>query len=70
MLSGRRSAVTVESGIPYFPMEKVLSSCDLEVLTSKNDLENDMETFFNDKKNDVLLVPIDPSIRMIPNKII
>jgi len=70
MLSGRRSAVTVESGIPYFPMENVLTACDFNVLHSKNDLENDMKSFFSDDKIDIIIVPIDPSIRMIPNKII
>lgn len=69
MLSGRRNAVTVESGIPYFPIEKVLKSCDLNVLNSKN-LDDDMKVFFTDDSLDVLIVPVDPSIRMIANKII
>ena len=67
MLSGRRKAVTVESGIPYFPIKKVLISSDLELLDSKGNLENDMKIFFSDDKIDVMIVHIDPSIRMIPN---
>ena len=67
MLSGRRKAVTVDSGIPYFPMKKVLISSDLEVLDSKGNLENDMKIFFSDDKIDVMIVHIDPSVRMIPN---
>ena len=67
MLSGRRKAVTVDSGIPYFQMKKVLISSDLEVLDSKDNLENDMKIFFSDDKIDVMIVHIDPSIRMIPN---
>ena len=67
MLSGRRKAVTVESGIPYFPIKKVLISSDLELLDCKGDLENDMKIFFSDDKIDVMIVHIDSSIRMIPN---
>jgi acetolactate synthase I/II/III large subunit len=70
MLSGRRKAVTLDSGIPYFPMEKVLTSCDLELLYSKNDLDQDMKYFFCNDKIDVMIVSIDPSIRMIPNNVI
>ena len=67
MHSGRRAAVTVDSGIPYFPMEKVLTSCDLEILNVKGDLDKEMEYFFSNDKIDVMIVSIDPSIRMIPN---
>mgnify|MGYP001179003980 CR=1 FL=1 len=67
MLSGRRNAVTVDSGIPYFPMEKVLTSCDLQILHAKDDLDKEMEYFFSNDKIDVMIVPIDPSIRMIAN---
>ena len=67
MLSGRRCAVTVDSGIPFFPLKKVLASCDLQVMHAKDDLNNDMKTFFSNDKIDVLVVSIDPSIRMIPN---
>tara|TARA_Y200000002_G_C22671247_1_gene660138 strand:- start:335 stop:2059 length:1725 start_codon:yes stop_codon:yes gene_type:complete len=67
MLSGRRNAVTVDSGIPDFPMEKILISSGLEVMRSKNNIENDMNSFFSDDKIDVMIVSIDPSIRMIPN---
>ena len=70
MHSGRRNAVTVDSGIPYFPMEKVLIASDLGVLHSKNDLDKDMKSFFSNDKIDVMIVPIDPSIRMIPNTFI
>ena len=70
MLSGRRNAVTIDSGIPYFPIEKVLISSGLEILRSKNDLEKDMNSFFNDDKIDIMIVSIDPSIRMIPNAVI
>ena len=67
MLSGRRNAVTVDSGIPYFPLEKILTSCDLEILHVKGDIEKEMEYFFSNDKIDVMIVSIDPSIRMIPN---
>jgi acetolactate synthase-1/2/3 large subunit len=67
MLSGRRCAVTVESGIPYFSLEKVLAACDLEILHAKSDLQKEMEYFFSNNKIDVMILPIDPSIRMIPN---
>lgn len=70
MLSGRRQAVTEKSGIPNISLEKVLLSCDLELLHSKNNLNDDMKLFFNNSNIDVLVVPIDHSIRMIPNKVL
>ena len=39
----------------------------LEVMRSKNNVENDMNSFFSDDKIDVMIVSINPSIRMIPN---
>jgi len=39
----------------------------LEILHAKSDLQKEMEYFFSNNKIDVMIVPIDPSIRMIPN---
>jgi acetolactate synthase I/II/III large subunit len=70
MLSGRRNAVTVGSGLTYISIENVLSAFDLRVMKVEDELEDNMKLFFNSDKYDICIVPIDPSIRMSANPVI
>lgn len=65
MLDGRHSVVTQESGLAPFDIKLVLQAAGLSVTIASGKLEAVMREFFNNDK-DVLVVPVDPSIRMVP----
>jgi acetolactate synthase-1/2/3 large subunit len=70
MLSGRRNAVTVDSGLQSFSMKNVLIAFDMRVMEASGELEADMKFFFDSDDYDILIVPIDESIRMSANPVI
>jgi acetolactate synthase-1/2/3 large subunit len=62
--------VNFDTGLNYFPLKKVLIGAEVGVMDATGDLEHDMKTFFEANDYDVLIVPIDESIRMSANPVI
>jgi len=62
--------VTVDSGLYSFPMKNVLISFDMKVMEVSGELGVDMKFFFDSDDYDILIVPIDESIRMSANPVI
>ena len=62
--------VTVDSGLNYFPLKNVLIASDIRVMEASGELEVDMKFFFDNEDYDILIVPIDESIRMSANPVI
>jgi len=65
-----KNPVDIDTGLNYFPMKKVLIASDIRVMEASGELEVDMKSFFDSDKYDVLIVPIDESIRMSANPVI
>jgi len=59
--------VNFDTGLNYFPLKEVLTASDVRVKEASGKLEVDMQSFFNNDQHDVLIVPIDESIRMSAN---
>ena len=59
--------VNIDSGLNYFPLKEVLIASDIRVMEASGELEVDMQSFFDSDKHDILIVPIDESIRMSAN---
>ena len=62
--------VNIDTGLNYFPLKEVLIASDVRVMEAKGELEVDMKSFFDGDKHDILIVPIDESIRMSANSVI
>jgi acetolactate synthase-1/2/3 large subunit len=62
--------VTVDSGLNYFPLKNVLIASDIRVMEASGELEVDMKLFFDNDDYDILIVPVDESIRMSANPVI
>ena len=62
--------VNIDTGLNYFPLKEVLIASDVRVMAATGELEVDMKSFFDSDKHDILIVPIDESIRMSANSVI
>ncbi len=62
--------VNIDTGLNYFPLKEVLIASDVRVMEATGELEVDMKSFFDSNKHDILIVPIDESIRMSANSVI
>jgi hypothetical protein len=51
-------------------LKEVLIASDVRVMEATGELEVDMKSFFDSDKHDILIVPIDESIRMSANSVI
>lgn len=66
MLEGRLTAVDADSGLPEFPIHKVLAAAGLRVSVAEGDLSECMTKFISSSNDDVLFVSIDPRYRLFP----
>lgn len=62
--------VNIDTGLNYFPLKEVLIASDIRVKEASGELESDMRSFFDNDNHDILIVPIDETIRMSANPVI